>query len=90
MNITAVGIDLAKDAITVYAQDSQGRCAPSRNFRFKELAEWLVQLPEGCLIGMAVCSTAHYWGRRTQAMGLRPRDCAVCRSWAHARPCRPC
>jgi transposase len=73
MNITTVGIDLAKDVITAFAQDSQGRCVLSRNFRFKELAEWLVQLPAGCVVGMEACSTAHYWGRRMQAMGLQPR-----------------
>lgn len=73
MNITTVGIDLAKEIITVYAQDAQGQCILSRNFRFKELAEWLVQLPAGCLIGMEACSTAHHWGRRMQTMGLQPR-----------------
>lgn len=73
MNITTIGIDLAKDVITVYAQDAQGKCVQSRNFRFKELAEWLVQLPAGCVVGMEACSTAHYWGRRMQAMGLQPR-----------------
>lgn len=73
MNITTVGIDLAKDIITVYAQDTQARCVLSRNFKFKELAEWLVQLPEGCLVGMEACSSAHHWGRRMQAMGLQPR-----------------
>lgn len=73
MNITTVGIDLAKDIITVYAQDTQGRCVLSRNFRFKELAEWLVQLPAGCLVGMEACSTAHHWARRMQALGLEPR-----------------
>lgn len=73
MNITTVGIDLAKDVITVYAQDAQGRCVMSRNFKFRELAEWLVQLPADCLVGMEACSTAHHWGRRMQAMGLQPR-----------------
>jgi len=73
MNITTVGIDLAKEIITAYAQDVQGRCVMSRNFKFKELAEWLVQLPEGCLVGMEACSSAHYWGRRMQVMGLQPR-----------------
>lgn len=73
MNITTVGIDLAKEIITVYAQDGQGRCAMSRNFRFKELAEWLVRLPAGCLVGMEACSTAHHWARRMQTMGLQPR-----------------
>jgi transposase len=73
MNITTVGIDLAKDIITVYAQDKTGHCVMSRNLKFKELAEWLVQLPEGCLIGMEACSSAHHWGRRMQVMGLQPR-----------------
>jgi transposase len=73
MNITTVGIDLAKEVITVYAQDAQGRNVLSRNFRFKELAEWLVQLPAGCLVGMEACSTAHHWARRMQTMGLQPR-----------------
>ena len=73
MNITTIGIDLAKEIITVYAQDATGHCAMSRNLKFKELAEWLVQLPAGCLVGMEACSSAHYWGRRMQAMGLEPR-----------------
>lgn len=72
-NITTVGIDLAKDVITAYAQDLQGRCILSRNFKFKELAEWLVQLPAGCVVGMEACSSAHHWGRRMQTMGLQPR-----------------
>ena len=73
MNITTVGIDLAKDIITVYAQDASGRCVLTRNVKFKELAEWLVQLPNGCVVGMEACSSAHHWGRRMQAMGLQPR-----------------
>ena len=73
MNITTVGIDLAKEIITVYAQDDAGHCVLSRNFKFKELPAWLVQLPEGCVVGMEACSSAHHWGRRMQAMGLQPR-----------------
>ena len=73
MNITTVGIDLAKEIITVYAQNAAGHCVMSRNFKFKELAEWLIQLPEGCVVGMEACSSAHYWGRRMQTMGLAPR-----------------
>lgn len=73
MNITTVGIDLAKDIVTVHAQNAQGHCVVARNLRFNELAEWLIQLPAGCVVGMEACSTAHYWGRRMQAMGLQPR-----------------
>ena len=69
MNITTVGIDLAKDTITVYAQDESGRGVLARNFRFKELAEWLVQLPAGCIVGMEACSSAHHWARTIEKFG---------------------
>ena len=39
MNITTVGIDLAKDIITVHAQNAQGHCVIARNLRFHEVAE---------------------------------------------------
>ena len=58
MNITTVGIDLAKDIITIHQQDTQGHCVLSHNFKLKELAEWLVKLPAECLIGIEACSTA--------------------------------
>jgi len=44
MNITTIGVDLAKEIITVYAQDASGGCAMSRNFEFKKLANWLVRV----------------------------------------------
>lgn len=50
MDITTVGVDLAKDLITVYAQDRQGHGVMSRNFKFTEFATWLIQLPAGCLV----------------------------------------
>ena len=56
MNITTVGVDLAKDIITVYAQDASGHCVLTRNGKFKELAEWRVQLPAGCLVSMEASS----------------------------------
>ena len=52
MNITTVGIDLAKDIVTVHAQNAQGHCVVARNLRFNELAEWLIQLPAGCVVGI--------------------------------------
>ena len=73
MNITTVGINLAKEIITGLAFNAEGRCVISHNFKFKAFSAWLVQLPPGCVVGMEACSTAHYWGRRMQEMGLAPR-----------------
>lgn len=77
MDIKTVGIDLAKDIITVCAMDAQGKVVDSRNLRFTTLAEWLVQLPAGCVVGMEACSSAHHWARRMLALGLQPRVMAA-------------
>lgn len=73
MNITTVGVDLAKDLITVYAADSAGRMISVRDLRYREFAAWLVQLPAGCMLGMEACSSAHHWARQMLELGLVPR-----------------
>ena len=73
MNITTVGVDLAKDLITVYAADELGRMVSVRDLRRREFAAWLVQLPAGCVFGMEACSSAHYWARRMIELGLVPK-----------------
>lgn len=40
------------------------------NFKFKYLAIWLVQLPEGCVVGMEVCSN---WNFKTDMIGSNSR-----------------
>lgn len=77
MDIKTVGIDLAKDIITICAMDAHGQVVEARNLRFATLAAWLVQLPAGCLIGMEACSSAHHWARRMLAFGLQPRVMAA-------------
>lgn len=73
MNITTVGVDLAKDLITVYAADESGRMVLVRDLRRREFAAWLAQLPAGCMLGMEACSSAHYWARCMIELGLVPK-----------------
>src|SRR6266704_2029117 len=77
MDITTVGVDLAKEVITVCAQDRAGRTVYTRNIRAREFAGWLAQLPAGCVVGMEACSGAHHWGRTMVALGLQPRTMAA-------------
>jgi transposase len=77
MNITTVGMDLAKDIITVYAADGAGRVVEVRDLRRKDCSVWLVQLPEGCVVGMEACSGAHYWARLMRGLGLSPKIMAA-------------
>jgi transposase len=77
MNITTVGVDLAKDVITVCAQDGAGRMVDGRDLRPAAFASWLAQLPAGCVVGMEACSSAHHWARTMRALGLEPRIMAA-------------
>jgi transposase len=77
MNITTVGVDLAKDVITVCAQDSSGRMVDRRDLRPTAFAAWLAQLPAGCVVGMEACGSAHHWARTVRSLGLEPRIMAA-------------
>jgi transposase len=73
MNITTIGVDLAKEVITVCTMDRSGHVLQSRNLRSADFAAWLVQLPAATVVGMEACSSAHHWARKMQSMGLIPK-----------------
>lgn len=73
MDITTVGVDLAKESITVCALDAGGCTVQMRELKTSGFAAWLAQLPPGCVVGMEACGTAHHWARRMQEFGLQPR-----------------
>jgi len=77
MDITTVGVDLAKEIITVYAVDAAGQKRQLRDLRRKEFGAWLSGLPKGCIVGMEACSSSHHWGRMMLELGLVPRIMAA-------------
>lgn len=68
MQLTTIGIDLAKNVFQVHAADSHGKTVFNKSVKRAQLAEVIVQLPP-CLIGMEACSGAHHWARKFSAMG---------------------
>ena len=74
MNITTVGMDPAKEIITVYAADAAGRAVEVRDLRRKDCSAWLMQLPKGCVVGMEACRGAHYWARLMHGLGWTRRS----------------
>ena len=73
MDITTVGVDLAKEVITVCTMNRSGHVLQARNLHSSEFAAWLVQLPAATMVGMEACSSAHHWARKMQVMGLIPK-----------------
>ena len=73
MNVTTVGIDLAKSVFAICEGDSRGHAGRSSLLKGGAFLKWLGTLPAGTIVAMEACSSAHSWGRTMQALGLEPR-----------------
>jgi transposase len=61
MNITVLGIDLAKNIFHIHGIDRAGKTVLRKKIMRNQLSAFMAQLPP-CLIGMEACGSAHYWG----------------------------
>lgn len=72
MNITTIGIDLAKNTFSLHGVDEHGKACWSKTVSRKKLLVTLANLPP-CLVGMEACSGAHYWAREIGKLGHEAR-----------------
>jgi len=70
MNVTTIGIDLAKNTFSLHGVDSRSKQVFRKTLARARLLPFLGSLPP-CLIGMEACSGAHYWGRELTKLGHR-------------------
>jgi len=68
VNITTVGIDLAKNVFQVHAVDVRGKLVLRKQLKRDQVSRCFVNLPP-CLIGMEACASSHYWGRMLEGFG---------------------
>ena len=68
MNITQVGIDLAKRVFQVHGVDGRGKAVLRKQLKRSQMAEFFAQLSP-CLIGMEACGGAHFWARKLADCG---------------------
>ena len=72
MQITTVGLDIAKNVFQVHGVDGEGRAVLRRKVRRDQLLKLFGGL-ESCLVGMEACATAHHWARELGALGHEVR-----------------
>ena len=72
MQITTVGLDLAKHWFQVHGVDASGKIVVKRRLRRAEVIGFFKAL-EPCLVGMEACGTAHHWARELIALGHEVR-----------------
>lgn len=68
MNITRIGLDLAKSVFQVHAVDHKGHRLFSRALKREKMMAFFQNLSP-CLIGMEACASSHFWARTLMAMG---------------------
>ncbi len=76
MNITTIGIDLAKTSFSLVGSDRHGKIVLRKTVTRNKLLSFIAQCPS-CLIGLEACSGAHYWAREFGKLGHRVRIIAV-------------
>jgi transposase len=72
MDITTIGIDLAKSVFQLHGVDAEGKIVLKKKLRRGAVLDLLRDLPP-CLIGMEACATSHYWAREIGALGHEVR-----------------
>jgi transposase len=68
MDITTVGLDVAKQVFQVHGVDADGKVVVRKQLRRKEREEYFTNLP-ACAIGMEAGNSSHVWARRLQGLG---------------------
>jgi hypothetical protein len=72
VQVTTIGLDIAKHVFQVHGIDQDGQVLIRRQLRRSGLIGFFRRLPS-CLIGMGACSTAHFWARELAALGHEVR-----------------
>jgi len=68
MNITTLGIDIAKNVFQLHGVNKAGITVLTKKISRKKFPEFIAQL-EPCLMGMEACGGSNYWGRKFRSMG---------------------
>ena len=82
MQVTTLGIDLAKNVFCVHGCDANGKPVLRKQLSRRQLLSFIANLPR-CLVAMEACASAHYWAplaaRFAPGIARRP-------SWSGSAP----
>jgi transposase len=72
MQITTIGLDLAKNVFQVHAIDGDEKVVARKQLKRSQMIPYFKALAP-CLVGMEACATAHYWARELAKLGHEVR-----------------
>jgi transposase len=68
MNITTIGVDLAKQVFAIHGVDGVGKTVVKKVLRREQMIPFFTRL-QSCTVAMEACGSAHYWARRLAELG---------------------
>ena len=68
MQISTIGLDLAKSIFQVHGVDAAGAVAVRKALRRSQVLPFFAKLPP-CLVGLEACGTSHHWARQIRSLG---------------------
>ena len=68
MQISTIGLDLAKSIFQVHAVDAAGEVAVRKALRRSQVLPFFAKLPP-CRVGIEACGTSHHWARELMKLG---------------------
>ena len=72
MDISTIGLDLAKTVFQVHGMNDAGEVVVRKTLRRPQVLPSLRKLPP-CLVGMEACGTSHHWARELIRLGHEMR-----------------
>lgn len=72
MEITTIGLDLAKSIFQVHAIEASGNVVVKKALRRAQVLPFFGKLAP-CLVGIEACGTSHYWARELSKLGHEVR-----------------
>jgi transposase len=72
MEITTIGLDIAKRVFQVHGVDAAGKAVLRRKLQRAEVLKFFKDLAP-CLVGIEACGTSHFWAREIKALGHEVR-----------------
>ena len=72
MQVTTIGLDIAKNVFQVHGIDAAEKVVVRKQLRRSQVLAFFKTLPP-CLVGMEACATSHYWARELTKLGHQVR-----------------
>ena len=68
MQVTVIGVDLAKNVFQVHGAAPDGTAVLRKKLSRSQFRDFMARQPS-CIVAMEACATAHYWAREMIKMG---------------------